>query len=627
MQRTEQREAPTAKRIDCGNAIVALNYFLEEPDRQATLKLLFRKFRVTRNMGVIELRSRRTILAARDSVIAGDYSTDSAITLRLHTPFFTNWQYDPQHDLIPLLTELMAALEVLPLLTALGIEPIVKPKGAWVCCFPVAALTGLMQQKGCKMTALSISDLKLTGKNKDFDRLAELVGKNLTALKSILLKCETSLHGDNGAILLTASVSHLDNALRALTNCPSLEDISLMDGRLTADGRLSTKTVSDFVLAKKLRCLKIFGFRLTTENLEGMANAYISSTGNGSAALTNILLNCTKFSSRGGSAIQSILKANPNLKHFRLFLKDFESTEVDYICSLGQVIREVGKTSCDYFAINAPSECIPKVLVHTRKMLRRNYTITYTRITSYIHAEATNKITDREIDFLVKANQLGRGELFQKNAGDDTEGNERKVSWLTMFEATNNELTNIFYLVYSHPLEFVEMGLKDCYLSGTPNTRSMQSMFRGNRRSVLKAIEDGVSENLEAIQDGVSNSADVILEAQSEIEDAISNETFRIRETVKDTAKDTTEAIIEVLQEEIAKKVKAEIQTVQTGLDRLESVMVSSEDTKKAILEGTRTMVEIQTRLDRLESLVVGNYFLCLVLVCFAVSCASKLYA
>lgn len=156
---------------------------------------------------------------------------------------------------------------------------------------------------------------------------------------------------------------------------------------------------------------------------------------------------------------------------------------------LREVIEQISSTSCKALNLWVPGQYVDKVLMHTGMMLRANYDLEQVAIGRYnsvCDAEGRSRVkpvcveNNNEIDFLLETNELGRGKLFK---GDVDDCNVPAM-WMDLFKATENDLSSIYYLVRSHPLEFSHILLKDLSEKNVllRKTRGWCKCFRRMRR-------------------------------------------------------------------------------------------------------------------------------------------------
>ena len=131
---------------------------------------------------------------------------------------------------------------------------------------------------------------------------------------------------------------------------------------------------------------------------------------------------------------------------------------------------------------------------NTKIMLRNNYLLERV-VLKRLENGIWLCLEDDEISFLLKANKLGRGQLFM-NQGKAT----KDVTWMDLFEATEGKLDNIFYLVRSHPNEFAQMGLADAAEKMSPMTQSLKVMLCQNRKETEKSMQDMICQNGEEME-------------------------------------------------------------------------------------------------------------------------------
>jgi hypothetical protein len=423
---------------------------------------------------------------------------------------------------------MFAEVGKLPNLVTLCVVPIASVmSGARNCCVPVKALELAIDNNLNELERLHFDKVKLVGDREEFRALATSIEKR-SSLCSVRLACgcrEQDWNDDTGrydvATVDADYISPLDSVVSALGSIDSLGTVHLEDG--VASGDLTKDTIVHLGSLSDLVDLSLLTYKLTDDLLEALARHL-------TLELVDVRLSCRCLGKIGSKALGDIVKDCTFLDVCHFSIHEIQG-DSDPNQILRGVMGAIGKSGLSTVFVDVATPhtdvllgkqlayywkgtattiiCMLDPFSHlyifvtgpenTRAMLRGNYgiqNVVLRRITCGGHFVS---VKDSEIDFLLKANKLGRGRIFHERGHCGEVDDE--ISWMALFEATDNDLTGIFYLVKSHPLEITEMLLNDCSENMTPTTKVLKrALFQNNERHKkrMKRELDGVSAKLQA---------------------------------------------------------------------------------------------------------------------------------
>ncbi|CAB9503968.1 expressed unknown protein [Seminavis robusta] len=426
----------------------------------------------------IELRSLNSIRNATQALTAGDYSTASRLNLRLFTSYFTSATTDQYEEhLVTFMESLDASTRQLD---SLDIRPTISDmKHSKDCLLPVRALATAIE-KASSLEVLYMVNLCLVGSKQDFERLAVAL-QGCVRLKKFYYACGTRLITTNDEHSNDddddEAISPISGVLETLGKNFALESVEMYFG--TDLGKLSLSTLTSLGRPIWLNKLWICTRDFSDEETVALVNGLTTSA---KEHLTSLFL-CTKgLATNGSKALADFLATRrPNLIDIHLVINSIDTTTASAETVLRTLTRGLGESLCTSMRLAFPSVHMSEALVHLRAMLRGNYGVAKLQLEK-CKSDSSKRIktTDEECDFLIKANKLGRGDLFQRDNNDSSFPTEEEgeCTWMTLFGATEGSLDNIYYLVRSHPNEFATMGLHDCSENMVPTTRVMKNLLR-----------------------------------------------------------------------------------------------------------------------------------------------------
>ena len=373
------------------------------------------------------------------------------------------------------------------------------------------------------------------------------------------------------------TISPLDPVVHAFGSIEPLQSICLRQAApIDSLNNLSNITIARISALPNLVHLKIFGFLLTDDNLEAMADELVDKL-----FLLELTLFCAEIGRVGFQALQAIVQENDNLASFRLFIRKFAKNEGGSLYKrFENVLHCVGKSKYKLFSLNVPNKFKTLCIEEVKKMIRGNTTIETVNMNRYSKRDGQlYKIQDDEVDFLVKMNKLGRGKLFHQK--QDNEESKTDVTWGTMIEATGNDLSNIFSIVRSHPLEFAEMLSKDCTEEMPPTCKVMKILLKQQHHQLSRYFKQGfcTKEDFSAIIVPSAKTVQAVLKDNSvKLTTIIEKQVMEgtAQEAIKDAlscfAKENKEAIKTLTEELCSTKERLLWQTAGTQAKVLKTV-------------------------------------------------------
>ena len=431
---------------------------------------------------VIDLRSANSITNAIQAIAAGDHATDTELTIRLDHTFFSNASAPPSN-----VSALMEAAGRLPVLERLELVPCINRIARASDCFlPVEALAACFEQAGNRLRILIIMNCCLTGTQAHFQRLATSVA-GLAQLQAFYTK------SDCRKLDWAMSAAPLSWTMESLTALPDLQVVSFKNGYMHGD--LETAPLDSLGRLPNLQHLELwFSYKLDNVSTTALAQALCDRS---NSTLRSLVLLCTKLGASGSQALGTYLsKETTKLKKVSVTIESLLESD-DPSSILKCIVYGLGNAGSKAISFGYPFKHRETAAVHMREMLRGNFHITSTKLELRYPAQNPAVIHDKEVEFLLKTNEVGRGSVLR----DDPNS---KLSWMDLFDVTKGELDNIYYLVRSHPLKFAEFGLQDLSENMTPTNRTLKRLLRGHAQGTISTITSHtleISSNVSVMKD------------------------------------------------------------------------------------------------------------------------------
>ncbi|CAB9520282.1 expressed unknown protein [Seminavis robusta] len=445
-------------------------------------------------MSTIELRSLKGINAVKQAVDDGDYNNVSSLELRFSHEFFVHSR--PMTDYEPDLTMMMKSIgDNIGQLKTLKISSCDNNhRRCSDCIVPVASLATCLQSADAIET-IAIVNVRLVGTKNAFEILDHAFQGN-SRLQHFTLTCGHRKDGEEwDASGEEPSINPMDNALATIGKIRSIKQIYLVGGHALGDMKVST--VASLGNSVHLERLRILSLPLPNEALAALSRALSTST-----------------------------RSDRKLKEIALWTKDLDKTGCDALTGIFTVVEKVqlvihgwgttmaeakdvliprltngfGHSNCPDLHLCVPRGCLQATRDSLVKMIRSNYHIRSLRLEKLSLQYEPQQVHDDEINFLVKTNVLGRCSLFQQQNENDSENTT--VSWMSLFEATNNDLSHIYYLVRSNPSTFVDMLIFDQSESMAPTTRVLKALLRENKKAITRELNNAIQSLQKEIKAG-----------------------------------------------------------------------------------------------------------------------------
>jgi hypothetical protein len=156
----------------------------------------------------------------------------------------------------------------------------------------------------------------------------------------------------------------------------------------------------------------------------------------GNERLWGLSLSSSSFDQTNGGPLKELFQTTPRLEDFSMFAKNATSSNVK------DILEAMGESNQMTATLSAPKMAISsnEVLECARATFRDNYSMESLTLYGYQDKGAAKSydmtaICDHELNFLTKANMMGRGALL---TGTLTSREEKKM-WVDLFEAAAKE--------------------------------------------------------------------------------------------------------------------------------------------------------------------------------------------
>jgi len=418
----------------------------------------------------IEVRSKNHIVHLTQSFQDGDYADVQQLELKFYNPYFKSI---PTGVYVAELSLMMEAVGRLEDLNDLEISPsICEAEQAEYCSLPVAALVpGLTN--ATNLQKLFLQSICLTGTKDAFAALGASMGEQ-EKLVHFLCWCETSKEGEGWA-----NLPPLGPFIHSVSTIPTLKTFQVIETGINVTG-VETEALEN-LCRLNLHCLVV--------------NTYFGMSNEAAASIFAVFKQankfwfqnlCFSFDELGTSGSEALVdyfsEANVKISKY-LCLKvssvDIKGTSAKTI--LKQVVTALGRSHCTECCFTFPCAQQAVAIESFKEMLRENYTIQDVSLGTLTDLE-----NGKEIDFLLKLNKMGRGDLLRDKESD--------LNWIDLFNATEGDLDNIYFLVQSNPLKIVEFGLHDSSENLVSTMRTLKPLFRQNRYALKCAFKSETDE-------------------------------------------------------------------------------------------------------------------------------------
>jgi hypothetical protein len=317
------------------------------------------------------------------------------------------------------LLAIFEALGELPNLQKLKVDFVGRPLR-----LPVVALT-IVLKRVAQLTSLVLEEVTLAG---TYDEL-EALGEALRSHPSLRI---VDLHG---CVPAEGSETTLDPFVAALAHVPTLEEVLLRDTRIASPRNPNGDTAEHDWAGASLTALcqsqtiRVLTLRDMTEihdrHLELMARSL--STNN---ALRELTVCSTNLGERSGKAMGKVLQVNRWLQKLEIQLDSGEhAIPITEVLQFNSSLRRL-----DLFFNGCISSRIREAFT---EMLRRNYVLLD------LNGSVWRGQSNLEIDFYLRLNRAGRGDLLTEHA--------TREQWVNKLISQKNDLSIVFSLLSMNP--------------------------------------------------------------------------------------------------------------------------------------------------------------------------------